>query len=484
MSQNNHHYDVVVIGAGPAGYVAAIRASQLGFNTACIDRWQGDDQQLRLGGTCLNVGCIPSKALLESSELYRQLQQGVDAHGISLSGVSLDLDKMMQRKEQMIEQLTSGIKTLCSSNKITLLHGQAALKEDKKVVVSPIESGSEPYLIEAQHIIIATGSRPIDIPVAPIDHQHIVDSSDALSFSEVPKRLGVIGAGVIGLELGSVWNNLGSKVILLEAQEEFLPCADRAIAKQAMRSFTQQGLDIRMGARVISTSVGKKQISVTYQEGGEEKRILVDKLLVAVGRTPNTDHLASPEVGLLLNEGGLIHVDDECRTNLPGVYAIGDVVRGPMLAHKGSEEGVAVAETIAGGKSRVNLDLIPSVVYTHPEIAWVGKSEQTLVTQGIPYNVGSFPFSANGRAKAMEQTTGQVKIIAHAESDQILGVHIIGPFASELLAQAVIAMEFEASTEDLARTIFSHPTLSEALHEAALAVDNRAIHALNRARKS
>jgi len=482
MSGNNK-YDVVVIGAGPAGYVAAIRCAQLGLKTACVDNWLDQDSKHRLGGTCLNVGSIPSKALLDSSEHYHKLQHEFDDHGIGVEGISLDITKMMARKNKISNQLTSGISALFKANKIDLHTGTGQLQANNQVEVSPLEKKQASYLLDTDNIIIATGSKPLNIPVAPIDNDKIVDSTGALSFSETPKRLGIIGAGVIGLELGSVWNRLGSKVILLEAQEEFLPFADRLVASEALRHFSKQGLDIRLGARVTSSSIGKKQITVSYQDGSEQKRVMVDKLLVSVGRVPHTDNLFAPDVELIIDESGFIDVDEHCRTNLPGVYAIGDVVRGPMLAHKGSEEGIAVAETIVGKAAHVNMDLMPAVVYTEPEIAWSGKTEQALLKEEIPFNSGVFPFAANGRAKAMNADVGQVKILSHAETDQILGVHIIGPFASEILQEAVIAMEFEGSAEDLARTIFSHPSLSEALHEAALAVDGRAIHAINRKRK-
>lgn len=482
MSADNK-YDVVVIGAGPAGYVAAIRCSQLGLKTACVDNWLDEAGEHRLGGTCLNVGCIPSKALLDSSEHYHQLNHEFSDHGIAVKDISLDISQMMARKTKISQQLTSGINALFKANKVDLHAGTGQLKVNNQVEVTPLKSKKKSYLLDSDNVILATGSNPLNIPVAPIDGDKIVDSTGALSFDEVPKRMGVIGAGVIGLELGSVWSRLGSKVILLEAQEEFLPFADRLVASEALRHFGKQGLDIRLGARVTSSSVGKKQITVSYEDGKEQKRIVVDKLLVSVGRVPHTENLFAPDVELIIDERGFIDVDEHCRTNLPGVYAIGDVVRGPMLAHKGSEEGIAVAESIVGNQSHINMDLIPSVVYTVPEIAWAGKTEQALLKEDIPFNSGVFPFAANGRAKAMNADIGQVKVLSHAKTDKILGVHIIGPFASEILQEAVVAMEFEGSAEDLARTIFSHPSLSEALHEAALAVDGRAIHAINRKRK-
>ncbi len=471
----NTSFDVVVLGAGPAGYVAAIRCAQLGLKTACVDNWIGADGKHALGGTCLNAGCIPSKALLESSEAYYRLRHEMSQHGIAIDGVALDIDRMQSRKQEIVARLTDGIAGLFKANSITAWAGRGRLLAGKRVEVT-LQEGGEPVLLEAENVIIATGSRPMAIDGAPIDGERIVDSSGGLAFAEVPGRLAVIGAGVIGLELGSVWSRLGSQVTLFEAQQQFLPMVDRATASEAQRQFKAQGLTIQLGARVLSTSLGKKQISVVYQNKEGEHRLLVDRLLVAVGRRPNTDDLFAPDVDLLLNAGGFVHVDDYCRTNLPGVYAIGDVVRGPMLAHKGSEEGMAVAETIAGTLTSVDLERIPSVIYTNPEIAWVGKSEQTLKTQGVPYRVGSFPFAANGRAQAMEVSGGKVRILAHAESDRILGAHIIGPHASELIAELVLAMEFEASVEDVARTIHAHPTLTEAIREAALAVDGRAIH--------
>lgn len=477
---NNHKYDVVVIGAGPAGYVAAIRCSQLGLKTACIDNWQDEDGKHRLGGTCLNVGCIPSKALLDSSERYYQVNNEFAEHGIKIDKASLNIAQMMARKDSIAHQLSSGISTLFQANKIDLHYGFGQLQENNTVEVVPVDPDAKRYILGAKNIILATGSQPMDIPAAPIDNIKIVDSSDALSFKEVPKRLAIIGAGVIGLELGSVWNRLGSKVILLEAQEDFLPIADRLLASEALRHLTDQGLDIRLGARVTSSSIGKKQITVSYQDKQEQKRIVVDRVLVAVGRIPHTENLFAENVNLLLDDRGFIDVDKHCRTNLPNVYAIGDIVRGPMLAHKGSEEGMSVAETIAGNKNHLNMNLIPAVIYTLPEIAWVGKTEQALLKEDIPFNSGIYPFAANGRAKAMGTGLGQIKVLSHAKTDKILGVHIIGPFASEILQTAVITMEFEGSAEDLARSVFAHPSLSEALHEAALAVDNRAIHAINR----
>ncbi len=477
---NNDKYDVVVIGAGPAGYVSAIRCAQLGLKTACVDSWLDENGTHRLGGTCLNVGCIPSKVLLESSEHYYQLNHEFLEHGIKVQDVSLDINLMMKRKTKITRQLTTGIASLFDANKVDLHKGFGQLQVNNQVHISPLDKNSKNYTVDAENVILATGSKPLNIPVAPIDNEKIVDSSGALSFTNVPKRLAIIGAGIIGLELGSVWNRLGSKVILLEAQEEFLPMTDKLLSSEAFRQFSNQGLDIRLGARVTSSSIGAKQITVSYQEKSKQKRIVVDRVLVSVGRVPHSTNLFAADVNLLIDEAGFIDVDKYCKTNLPNVYAIGDIVRGPMLAHKGSEEGVAVAETIAGNQRHINMELIPSVVYTEPEIAWVGKSEQALLKEDIPFKSGIFPFASNGRAKAMNAGTGQVKVLSDAKTDKILGVHIIGPIASEILQAAVIAMEFEGSAEDLACSMFSHPSLSEALHEAALAVDKRAIHAINK----
>jgi dihydrolipoamide dehydrogenase len=469
-------YDVVVIGAGPAGYVAAIRAAQLGLKTACVDRWVNKQGEPALGGTCLNVGCIPSKALLESSEQYHELLHGMAEHGISAKSVAIDVAKMIARKDKIVADLTGGIKQLFKANKIDWVQGRGRLLDGKQVEVTPNGAKQPSQTLKAGAVILATGSRPIDIPAARIDHQRVVDSSGALEFTTVPKRLGVIGAGVIGVELGSVWRRLGAEVIMLEAQDSFLPLADAQIAKEALRQFTRQGLDIRLGARVTSTKATAKQVAVTYQDKEGEHKLVFDKLIVAVGRRPNSDNLWAADVDLLIDESGCVHVDDQCRTTLPDIYAIGDLVRGPMLAHKGSEEGVAVAETIAGQAAVLNHDTIPSVIYTMPEIAWVGRNEQQLKAADVDYRVGSFPFAANGRARAMEQAVGMVKLIADARTDRILGGHIVGPGASELIAEVVLAMEFGASAEDIARTIHAHPTLSESLHEAALAVAGRALH--------
>lgn len=472
-------YDVIVIGAGPAGYVAAIRCAQLGLNTACVDNWLDEQGKPSLGGTCLNVGCIPSKALLQSTELYEQAGQQFSTHGIEVESLGFNLQKMMRRKSRVVSELTQGIATLLKSNQVHTIHGTAKLLADNQVSVSSDKAGDKQHY-SAEHIIIASGSSPVELSAAPLQQDVIVDSSGALAFSDVPEKLGVIGAGVIGLELGSVWRRLGSQVMILEAQDTFLSIADEQIAADALRLFNKQGLDIRLNARLINAEVIQKgktrQVEVHYQDENGDQSEIFDRLIVAVGRKPNTDYIADEAAGLVLDERGFIHVDDNCETSMPGVYAIGDVVRGPMLAHKGSEEGMMVAELIAGQFAQINYDLIPSVIYTHPEIAWVGKSEAQLKAAGEHYRAGNFPFIASGRAKAQGETAGQVKILANADTDRVLGVHIMGSHASELIAQAVVAMQLGASAEDLALTVFAHPTLSEALHEAALAVDDRAIH--------
>ena len=476
---NNH--DVIVIGAGPAGYVAAIRCAQLGMKVACVDEWLDRDGQPVLGGTCLNAGCIPSKALLESSALYQQLQQDMNGHGVSITGVSLDVVAMINSKEQVVHDLTHGIAGLFRANGIEWFPGRGQLLPDRQVRVTA-HTGSQ-QTIAAAHVILAPGSTPVPLTVAPLQGDVVVDSSGALNWTGVPQRLGIIGAGVIGLELGSVWRRLGADVILLEAQEDFLAMADRQIAQSALRLFQKQGLDIQLGACVKATRVDANGVHVDYEYSGDVHSLTVDRLIVAVGRRPCTDGLAAAETELLLDEQGFIHVDEECCTSTPGVYAIGDVVRGPMLAHKGSDEGVAVAERIAGQHSEVNYEAIASVVYTHPEIAWVGRTEEALKQAGIEYRTGMFPFAASGRARAMQATDGMVKVLSDAATDRVLGVHILGAQASELIGQAVMAMEFDASSEDIARTVFAHPTLSEALHEAALAVDSRAVHVAHSRRR-
>ena len=470
-------FDVIVVGAGPAGYVAAIRCAQLGLNTACVDEWEDQDGNPSLGGTCLNVGCIPSKALLDSSEKVEQAQHEFESHGISVGKVSVDVPKMIARKNEIVGNLTKGVAGLFKANKITSLHGHGKLLKDKQVEVTG-KDGTSVY--SADNVILACGSVPIDIPVAAVDNKLIVDNAGALEIDDVPKKLGVIGAGVIGLELGSVWNRLGSDVTILEAMDTFLAPVDKQLAREAQRTFTKgQGLDIKLGAKVTGSKASKKSVKVTYDLKGEEHSETFDKLIVAVGRKANTKDIASDDVGLKLDDRGRIDVDDQLRTNIDGVYAIGDAVKGPMLAHKGSEEGVAVAEIIAGQKPHVNHDTVPWVIYTHPEIAWVGINEEQAKEQGLNYKTGFFPFAANGRSLAMNEKGGRVKMIADADTDRVLGVHILGPNASELISEAVLAMEYSASTEDIARTIHAHPTLSEAMHEAALSVDGRALHKVN-----
>ncbi len=471
-------YDVVVIGGGPAGYVAAIRCAQLGLNTACVDAWRDEMGKPSLGGTCLNVGCIPSKALLESSAWYEKAQQEFANHGIQIKTVKLDVPTMQSRKEQVVKELTQGIKALFTANKVTFIHGTGRLLNDSQIEIIDVKNQSA--TIDATHIILATGSSPVNIPVAPLTDDKIVDSSGALTFAEVPKTLGIIGAGVIGLELGSVWRRLGARVTVLEAMDKFLPMVDEQIAKEALKHYTKQGMDIQMGAKVDGATVKNNKVEVSYQDQKGQQSIKVDKLVVAVGRKPNTSNIGAEELGLKLDERGFIEVDEYCCTNLPNVYAIGDIVRGPMLAHKGSEEGIMVAERIAGQKARVNYDNIPSVIYTEPEIAWVGKTEQELKQAGVNYKVGVFPMAASGRARTAGDTTGMIKVLADVTTDRLLGVHMLGAHCSEMIAQGVIAREMMASNEDLALTIFAHPTLSEALHEAALAAAGHAIHIASR----
>ncbi|MGK0374596.1 MAG: dihydrolipoamide dehydrogenase [Arenicella sp.] len=470
-------FDVIVVGAGPAGYVAALRCAQLGFNTACVDKWVDADGKPSLGGTCLNVGCIPSKALLDSSEKVEQASHEFEHHGISVGKVSVDVPKMIARKDDIVKNLTSGIAGLFKANKITSLHGHGKLLAGKQVEVS---LNGESKIYTADNIILAVGSVPIDIPVAPVDNKLILDNAGALDINAVPKKLGVIGAGVIGLELGSVWNRLGSEVTILEAMDTFLAPVDKQLSREAMRTFTKvQGMDIKLGAMVTATKVAKKSVQVTYTLKGEEHTETFDKLIVAVGRKASTKDIAADEAGLKLDERGRVDVNDRCETNIAGVYAIGDAVKGPMLAHKGSEEGVFVAEILAGQKPHINHDNIPWVIYTHPEIAWVGINEEQAKERGINYKTGFFPFAANGRSLAMNEKGGRVKMISDADTDRILGVHIFGANASELISEAVLAMEYSASTEDIARTVHAHPTLSEAMHEAALSVDGRALHKVN-----
>jgi len=471
-------FDLVVIGAGPAGYIAAIRAAQHGMSVACIDEWQNRDGKYAFGGTCLNAGCIPSKAMLESSELVHRAEHEFKKHGITAGDLAVDVGQMQNRRAGIVRQLTGGIAGLFKANKVEGLVGHGKLLAGKKVEFTPADGDVE--ILDAKNVILASGSVPIELPFAPFDGATIIDSWDALELDAVPKRLGVIGAGVIGLELGSVWARLGAAVTILEAMDDFLFMADRDVANVAAKEFKKQGLDIRLGAKVTAAKTGKKGVKVDYEDKSGAQSIEVDKLIVAVGRRPFTDSLLAEDSGIQVDDRGFIVVDDECRTRVKGVYAVGDAVRGPMLAHKGSEEGVMTADLIAGEIAEVNYDVIPSVIYTAPEIAWVGKTEAEVKESGRPYKTGSFPFAANGRAKALEQTSGMVKVIAAADDDEILGVHIVGPMAGELIAEAVLAMEFSASTEDIQRTIHAHPSLSEALHEAALAADKRALNYMNR----
>ncbi len=477
----SEHYDLAIIGAGPAGYVAAIRAAQLGLTTALIDDWTGDDGRPALGGTCLNVGCIPSKVLLESSALFERSRREFADHGLVLGEVGLDLEAMMARKRRIVAGLNQGVAGLLRANGVEFLSGRGRLHSGRRVEVLAGDGG-EPAFIGADHVILATGSRPLDIPAARIDHDRIVDSSDALAFDAVPARLGIIGAGVIGLELGSVWRRLGAEVTLLEAQDDFLFMVDRDVARTGLEAFRGQGLEIRFGTRVTASEARDGGVLVRYEDGDGGHEAEFDRLIVAVGRVPNSDDLFASDCPIAMGRHGQIIVDDHCRTNLPEVYAIGDLVRGPMLAHKGSEEGIMVAETIAGREAWVDYETIPSVVYTDPEIAWVGRTEAELAAAGIEFRTGRFPYAASGRAMALGDTRGFVKILADAHTDRILGVHMIGAHCSELIAEAVVAMQFQASSEDLAMTVFAHPTLSEIVHEAALDVTTGAIHKAPRRR--
>jgi dihydrolipoamide dehydrogenase len=470
-------FDVIVIGGGPAGYHAAIRAAQLGLKTACIDAFVGKDGKAALGGTCLNVGCIPSKALLDSSKQFWNLLHGLQAHGISAKDAKIDVVAMVGRKEKIVKQFTGGVSLLFKGNKITSFFGAGTLLKDRQVQITAPDGSKQ--TIAATNVVIATGSAPIELPFAKFDNKLIVDNAGALEFDAVPKRLGVIGAGVIGLELGSVWRRLGAEVTILEALPDFLGTADRDAARIAAREFAKQGLDIRLGAKLGKAEVKGNTVELTYTDTKGEQKLVVDKLLVAVGRRAYTAGVLGEGTGVKLDDRGRIAVDEHCWTGVEGVWAVGDCVRGAMLAHKGFEEGMAVAELIAGKAGHVNYDTIPWVIYTEPEIAWAGKTEEELKQAGVPYKTGTFPFAAVGRAVAMNETAGQVKVIAHAETDRILGVHMVGPAVSELIAEAVVAMEFHGSAEDLARIVHAHPTLSEAVHEAALSVDKRAIHKAN-----
>jgi dihydrolipoamide dehydrogenase len=471
-------YDVIVIGAGPAGYPCAIRAAQNKLSVACIDEWQNRDGTYAFGGTCLNAGCIPSKALLESSELYHRAQTEFAVHGIKVSGVAFDVAAMQARKAKIVKQSTAGIASLFKAAGVTGLVGHGKLLAGNKVEYT--DKDGKKQELTAKHVVLASGSIPTELKTLPFDGKDVVDSWGALEFDVVPKRLGVIGAGVIGLELGSVWRRLGAEVVVLEALETFLPIADQAVAAEALKSLKKQGLDIRLGAKVSGATQDKNGVALKYTDAKGEQTVTVDKVVVAIGRRPYTKELLGEGAGIDLDERGFVKVDHECRTNQPNVWAIGDLVRGPMLAHKGKEEGVNVADLIAGKAGEVNYNTVPSVIYTAPEIAWVGQTEQEVKANGRPYKVGQFPFMASGRARAMEAAQGFCKMISAQDDDEILGVHIIGPMAGELIAEAVLAMEYSASTEDIQRTIHAHPTLSEALHEAALNADKIAIDFPNR----
>jgi dihydrolipoamide dehydrogenase len=468
-------FDVVVIGGGPGGYIAAIRAAQLGLQTACIDEWATADGKPALGGTCTNVGCIPSKALLQSSENYEHAAHGYAEHGIQVKGLALDLAQMLKRKDKVVRQNNDGIVYLFKKNKITFLHGRGSFAGGSAGAWQ-VKAGGEQ--ITAKHVVVATGSNPRPLPGVAFDNKLVLDNAGALAIPEVPRKLGVIGAGVIGLEMGSVWRRLGAEVTMLEMLETFLPAADEALAKEAWKIFTKdQGLNIVLGANIARVTPGKKGVTVEYStKSGGEQKLECDRLIVSIGRVPNTEGLGAEAVKLKLDSRGFIEVNAECRTNLPNVWAIGDVVRGPMLAHKAEEEGVAVAERIAGKQGHVDFNTIPWVIYTAPEIAWVGKTEQQLKSEGVQYRAGQFPFMANGRARALGDTRGFVKFVADAATDRILGVHIIGPMASEMIAEAVVAMEFRAASEDIALICHAHPSLSEAMKEAALAVSKRTLN--------
>ncbi len=481
-------FDVAVIGAGPGGYVAAIRCAQLGLNTVCIDDWKNPEGKPSLGGTCLNVGCIPSKALLESSENYERAGRKFAAHGITVEGLSMNVPVMISRKDKIVSNFTGGVAMLFRKNKVTSIHGHATLlgsendeNQGSLIWRIDVKDGEKVDTVLAKNIIIATGSTPRALPFATVDNERILDNTGALALADTPNRLGVIGGGVIGLEMGSLWRRLGAEVTILEALPQFLMAADEQIAKEARKLFTREsGLVIKTAVKISGVKTAAEGVTVEYTDAapneGNVQNLEVDKLIVAVGRVPNTAGLGAENVGLKLDDRGYIEVDAYCRTNLANIYAVGDVVRGPMLAHKASEEGVAVAETIAGQAGHANLDTVPWVIYTSPEIAWVGKTEQELKTAGVQYKAGQFPFMANGRARALGETGGFVKMLADAVTDRILGVHMIGPYVSELISEAVVAMEFGATSEDIARIIHAHPSLSEVVHEAALGVDKRAIH--------
>jgi dihydrolipoamide dehydrogenase len=472
-------FDVIVIGGGPAGYPAAIRAGQNKLSVACIDGWKNLDGGYAFGGTCLNAGCIPSKALLESTELFHRAGHEFKAHGIALSDLKIDVAAMQKRKSTIVKGMTGGIAQLLKANGVTALQGHGKMLAGRKVEYTAAD-GTVRTLIATKAVVLASGSVPMPLKTAAFDGARIVDSWGALEFEAVPARLGVIGAGVIGLELGSVWARLGAKVTVLEAMDSFLPMADRQLANEALKQFGKQGLDIRLGAKVSSASASGKAVAVTYTDAKGEQKAEFDNLVVAIGRKPYTDGLLGDATGVVIDERGFIKVDGHCRTGVDGVFAVGDCVRGPMLAHKAKEEGVMVADLVAGRYGHMNYDVIPSVIYTAPEMGWVGKTEEQAKAAGISVKTGVFPFIASGRARAMEASAGFAKIVADAKTDTVLGVHIIGPMAGELIAEAVLALEYSASCEDLQRTIHAHPTLSEAVHEAALAADKRAIDMLNR----
>ncbi|CBL45145.1 2-oxoglutarate dehydrogenase, lipoamide dehydrogenase subunit [gamma proteobacterium HdN1] len=474
-------FDVVVIGGGPGGYAAAIKCAQLGLKVACIEKYINKNGKPALGGTCANVGCIPSKALLDSSWKYHEAREALAVHGITTGDVKIDVKTMVERKDTVVKKQTDGVAMLLQMNGITWLQGEGKLLAGKRVEFSPHEGENE--TLEATYVILASGSSPIKIPVVPLVDGLVVDNAGALDFTEVPKRLGVIGAGIIGLELGSVWARLGAQVTVLEAQDTFLPIVDRQVSRETFKQLTKQNLDIKLSARVTGSTVKGNEVEVAYTDANGEQKLTVDKLIVAVGRRPYTEGLLAVDSGVTLDERGFIFVNGQCRTDVPGVYAIGDLVRGPALAHKATEEGVMVAEMIAGHTIHINYDCIPSVIYTHPEVAWVGLSEEQAKARGEEYKTGSFSFAANGRAVAANETAGFVKVVADKRTDRILGVHIIGPQASELIMQAVIAIEFCGSVEDLQLMVFAHPGLSEVLHEAMLDVDGKAIHSAKKKRK-
>lgn len=470
-------YDVVVIGSGPAGYIAAVRAAQLGLKTACVEKWRNPNGEMALGGTCLNVGCIPSKALLASSEEFEKIQHHADVHGITVKGASMDIKKMLKRKDGIVSKMSKGIEFLFRKNKITWLkgHGQFSGRNESGFLIDVV--GEAPETVVAKNVIIATGSKARHLPGLKVDNKIVCDNEGALAFDSVPTKLGVIGAGVIGLELGSVWRRLGAEVTVLEALPTFLAACDDAVSKEAFKLFSNQGLDIHLGVKIGDIKPSAKGVKLGYTEAdGSAKTLEVDRLIVSIGRVPNTEGLGLDQVGLATDERGFIPVDDHCATAVPGVYAVGDVVRGPMLAHKGEDEGVMVAELIAGQKPHIDYDCIPWVIYTSPEIAWVGRTEQQLIAEGRKYKSGQFPFAANGRALGMDSPDGFVKVLADEETEQILGVHIIGMAASDMIAEAAVAMEFKASAEDIGRICHPHPSLSEAMREASLAIYKRALN--------